>query len=157
MKTWCHDASSCLRENAPPHSGISHLSMASAVAKGELSNARKTAIYRGDGVALWRKIEQVLAAGIALLPPDDRRLPSEQELGRRFGVNRHTGAEIGTGLVRAEPAPRGARARHVRAGAAYHLPCQLRDQVQRQAGRTGLGTDPADPRNDDRPGLQACG
>src|SRR3954470_13658422 len=90
MKTCRHSASSCSPETAPPHAGITHLAMASAVAKGEPSDARKTAVHRGDGVALWRKIEQVFAAEIALLPPGDRRLSSEQELAQRLDVHRHT-------------------------------------------------------------------
>lgn len=48
-------------------------------------------IERGAGVALWRQIQQTLEAGIASgdLAPGVR-LPTEQELSLRFGVNRHT-------------------------------------------------------------------
>lgn len=48
-------------------------------------------IERGSGVALWRQIQQTLEAGIASgdLAPG-ARLPTEQELSLRFGVNRHT-------------------------------------------------------------------
>lgn len=43
------------------------------------------------GVALWRRIETMLAGEIAggLFKPGDR-LPTEAELARRFAVNRHT-------------------------------------------------------------------
>lgn len=48
-------------------------------------------LARGDGIALWRKVETALAAELSRLPPDgDRRLPTERELADRFGVNRHT-------------------------------------------------------------------
>lgn len=48
-------------------------------------------IERGAGVALWRQIQLALEAGITSgdLAPGDR-LPTEQELSLRFGVNRHT-------------------------------------------------------------------
>jgi GntR family phosphonate transport system transcriptional regulator len=44
-----------------------------------------------DGTALWRQIERTLAAEIAAgqFRPGER-LPTEAELARRFGVNRHT-------------------------------------------------------------------
>ena len=65
-------------------------------------------IERGGGVALWRQIEERLREEIdagALKPGE--RLPTEQMLARRFGVNRHTvrralGALVGDGLVRVE-------------------------------------------------------
>lgn len=65
-------------------------------------------IERGGGVALWRQIEERLREEIdagALKPGE--RLPTEQMLARRFGVNRHTvrralGALVGEGLVRVE-------------------------------------------------------
>lgn len=67
------------------------------------------ALPRGDGVALWRKIEAALARELAAIPADagGRRLPTERELARRFGVNRHTirqavGALAARGLVRTE-------------------------------------------------------
>lgn len=48
-------------------------------------------LRRHDGVALWRQIanglKQEISAG--LYPPGGR-LPTEQQLSRRFGVNRHT-------------------------------------------------------------------
>ncbi|MGH7042393.1 MAG: phosphonate metabolism transcriptional regulator PhnF [Acetobacteraceae bacterium] len=46
---------------------------------------------RRDGVALWREIAERLRAEIAAgTPAPSARLPSEAELARRFGVNRHT-------------------------------------------------------------------
>jgi GntR family phosphonate transport system transcriptional regulator len=52
---------------------------------------RPGTLERGSGVAVWRQIEQVLAAEIAASGfGDSGRLPSETELARRFGVNRHT-------------------------------------------------------------------
>jgi len=44
-----------------------------------------------EGLALWRQIEAALAADIAarIYPPGER-LPTEQALASRFGVNRHT-------------------------------------------------------------------
>ncbi|HEV2301381.1 MAG TPA: phosphonate metabolism transcriptional regulator PhnF [Stellaceae bacterium] len=68
----------------------------------------ETSIERGGGVALWRQIEERLREAIdagALRPGE--RLPTEQMLARRFGVNRHTvrralGALVGEGLVRVE-------------------------------------------------------
>ena len=62
-------------------------------------------LTRQPGVPLWRQVAARLAEEIA--GQSERRLPSEQELARRFGVNRHTVrqairslAELG--LVRAE-------------------------------------------------------
>lgn len=65
-------------------------------------------IERGGGVALWRQIEEKLREEIdagALKPGE--RLPTEQMLARRFGVNRHTvrralAALVGEGLIRVE-------------------------------------------------------
>jgi len=49
------------------------------------------AVERGAGVAVWRQIEQILAAEIAAKSfGDEGRLPSEAELAKRFDVNRHT-------------------------------------------------------------------
>jgi GntR family phosphonate transport system transcriptional regulator len=49
------------------------------------------ALERGSGVALWRQIGARLSEeiGRAAYPPG-ARLPTEGELARRFGVNRHT-------------------------------------------------------------------
>jgi GntR family transcriptional regulator, phosphonate transport system regulatory protein len=66
------------------------------------------AVPRGRGVALWRQVAARLAEEIGSQPPKgDQRLPSEQELARRFGVNRHTVRQAirslaEQGLVRAE-------------------------------------------------------
>jgi GntR family transcriptional regulator, phosphonate transport system regulatory protein len=50
-----------------------------------------TLLERGGGVAVWRQIEQILAAEIAASGfGEEGRLPSEAELARRFDVNRHT-------------------------------------------------------------------
>ncbi|BCL75479.1 phosphonate metabolism transcriptional regulator PhnF [Jeongeupia sp. HS-3] len=46
-------------------------------------------VERGSGVALWRQIEQTLAADIASKAIAER-LPNEIELAGRFNVNRHT-------------------------------------------------------------------
>ena len=49
------------------------------------------AVERGAGVAVWRQIEQILAGEIVGQGfGEDGRLPSEGELAKRFGVNRHT-------------------------------------------------------------------
>src|ERR1700722_745920 len=54
-------------------------------------NAADIAVERGAGVAVWRKIEQILSAEIpASSFGDEGRLPSEAELAKRFDVNRHT-------------------------------------------------------------------
>ena len=64
--------------------------MSSGYVKPDSDDAGMTAMNRG-GVARWRKIEDALADEIAQLPArSDRRLPSEHELARRFGVHRHT-------------------------------------------------------------------
>jgi GntR family phosphonate transport system transcriptional regulator len=48
-------------------------------------------VERGAGVAVWRQIELALTTEIAANSfGDDGRLPSESELAKRFGVNRHT-------------------------------------------------------------------
>lgn len=48
-------------------------------------------VERGAGVAVWRQIEQILADEIVAQGfGEDGRLPSEGELAKRFGVNRHT-------------------------------------------------------------------
>src|SRR5690348_16944736 len=54
-------------------------------------NAAPHAVERGAGVAVWRQIEQILAAEIAAKSfGEEGRLPSEAELAKRFDVNRHT-------------------------------------------------------------------
>jgi len=65
-------------------------------------------LTRGDGVALWRQIATQLEEGIRhqTFGPGER-LPTEQQLARRFGVNRHTvrrsvASLEDRGLVRAE-------------------------------------------------------
>jgi GntR family transcriptional regulator, phosphonate transport system regulatory protein len=66
------------------------------------------AVSEVEGLALWRQIESAIAADIArrLYPPGER-LPTEQALAARFGVNRHTlrramAALEARGLVRIE-------------------------------------------------------
>ena len=65
-------------------------------------------LQRGRGVALWRQIEQSLAEEIAAGAfSGGERLPTEQALSKRFGVNRHTlrramAALSERGLVRVE-------------------------------------------------------
>lgn len=65
-------------------------------------------IERGAGLALWRQIEEQLAAEIAAgRYALEGRLPTEQALSRRFGVNRHTlrravDALVRRGLLRVE-------------------------------------------------------
>ncbi len=57
-------------------------------------------LERGAGVAVWRQIEQILAAEIAASGfGDDGRLPSEGELAKRFDVNRHTVRRAMLGLA----------------------------------------------------------
>lgn len=59
-----------------------------------------TAVERGAGVAVWRQIEQTLAGEIAARDfGEDGRLPSEGELAKRFGVNRHTVRRAMLGLA----------------------------------------------------------
>ncbi len=48
-------------------------------------------IKRGAGVSLWRQIqERISAAAAAGVVAPGERLPTENDLARRFGVNRHT-------------------------------------------------------------------
>jgi GntR family phosphonate transport system transcriptional regulator len=57
-------------------------------------------VERGAGVAIWRQIELTLAAEITARGlGEDRRLPSESELAKRFGVNRHTVRRAMLGLA----------------------------------------------------------
>jgi len=57
-------------------------------------------VERGAGVAVWRQIEQTLASEIAASGfGEDGRLPSEGELAKRFGVNRHTVRRAMLGLA----------------------------------------------------------
>src|SRR5580692_12116321 len=59
-----------------------------------------TLLARGAGVAVWRQIEQILAAEIAAQGfGEEGRLPSEGELAKRFGVNRHTVRRAMLGLA----------------------------------------------------------
>ena len=60
----------------------------------------------GDGVARWRRVADLIRAGIADGTMADR-LPAEDDLADRYGVNRHTvrraiAALAADGLVRAE-------------------------------------------------------
>ncbi len=65
-------------------------------------------IDRESGTAVWRQIEETLAAEIeAGAWSEGARLPTEAELSRRFSVNRHTvrravGALVDRGLIRVE-------------------------------------------------------
>jgi GntR family transcriptional regulator, phosphonate transport system regulatory protein len=65
-------------------------------------------LERGSGIALWRQVETRLALELRRRPEGaDPKLPSEAELARRFGVNRHTvrqalRALAEQGLVRSE-------------------------------------------------------
>jgi GntR family transcriptional regulator, phosphonate transport system regulatory protein len=57
-------------------------------------------VERGAGVAVWRQIEQTLATEISARGfGEDGRLPSEGELAKRFGVNRHTVRRAMLGLA----------------------------------------------------------
>jgi GntR family phosphonate transport system transcriptional regulator len=48
-------------------------------------------LARGEGIALWRQIQQAMEAEIAAgAHKPGSRLPTEAELAARFGVNRHT-------------------------------------------------------------------
>lgn len=61
---------------------------------------RGSQLERGSGVAVWRQIEQILAAEITASGfGDDGRLPSEGELAKRFDVNRHTVRRAMLGLA----------------------------------------------------------
>jgi GntR family phosphonate transport system transcriptional regulator len=68
----------------------------------------EASITRGDGVSLWRQIDRSLSREIAAgdWAPGEK-LPTEQALAVRFGVNRHTirqaiGAMVQRGLLRVE-------------------------------------------------------
>jgi GntR family phosphonate transport system transcriptional regulator len=53
--------------------------------------AKRSALQRGVGVALWRQIADGIRQGIATgLADETGRLPPEAELAQHFGVNRHT-------------------------------------------------------------------
>jgi len=57
----------------------------------ERVDASVPGVERGAGIAVWRQIEQILAGEIVAQGfGEDGRLPSEGELAKRFGVNRHT-------------------------------------------------------------------
>src|ERR1700735_276395 len=59
-----------------------------------------TLLERGAGVAVWRQIEQILAAEIAASGVgEEGRRPSEGELAKRFDVNRHTVRRAMLGLA----------------------------------------------------------
>jgi GntR family phosphonate transport system transcriptional regulator len=65
-----------------------------------VSLVHESTLERGAGVAVWRQIEQVLASEIAASGfGEDGRLPSESELAKRFGVNRHTVRRAMLGLA----------------------------------------------------------
>lgn len=65
-------------------------------------------LERGSGVALWRQIQKIIETDISRETfASGDRLPTEQELAERFGVNRHTvrralGVLEQKGLVRIE-------------------------------------------------------
>jgi GntR family phosphonate transport system transcriptional regulator len=71
-------------------------------------NPSAEAVLRGSGVAVWKQLGDVLAGEIrARSFTDSGRLPSENALAERFGVNRHTvrqaiAALQSAGLVRVE-------------------------------------------------------
>lgn len=53
--------------------------------------ALSAGLARGEGVSLWRQIQQAMEAEIASgAHKPGARLPTEAELSARFGVNRHT-------------------------------------------------------------------
>jgi GntR family phosphonate transport system transcriptional regulator len=57
-------------------------------------------LERGAGIAVWRQIEQILSGEIAARGfGEEGRLPSEGELAKRFGVNRHTVRRAVLGLA----------------------------------------------------------
>lgn len=57
-------------------------------------------LARGTGTALWRQIESALVEEIgAGAYREEARFPTEQELARRFAVNRHTVRRAIAGLV----------------------------------------------------------
>jgi GntR family phosphonate transport system transcriptional regulator len=71
-------------------------------------NSDAAAVLRGSGIAVWKQLEGTLAAEIRdRVFADSGRLPSENLLAERFGVNRHTvrqaiAALQSAGLVRVE-------------------------------------------------------
>ncbi len=83
-----------------------HLTQTDAAAAAD--DAPAGALERGRGVALWRQIESVLEQDIvAGTIAADGRMPTEHDLVRRFGVNRHTvrralGGLQDRGLIRIE-------------------------------------------------------
>ncbi|WP_137391065.1 phosphonate metabolism transcriptional regulator PhnF [Rhodoligotrophos defluvii] len=56
------------------------------------SIAKRSAVQRGVGVALWRQIADEIRTGLAAgtMGDNEGRLPPESDLAARFGVNRHT-------------------------------------------------------------------
>jgi GntR family phosphonate transport system transcriptional regulator len=57
----------------------------------DMDGSTVSPVRRGTGEAVWRQIEQTLAAEIAAgVYPPGARLPTEAVLAERFGVNRHT-------------------------------------------------------------------
>lgn len=73
-----------------------------------MTEAGGAALQRGEGVALWRQVEQAIAMDIRSgAHAAAGRLPTEGELAARFAVNRHTvrralAALADKGLVRTE-------------------------------------------------------
>ena len=74
----------------------------------DMAEEADQAVERGQGVALWRQIDQMLSREIAAgtWQPGER-LPTEQALAARFQVNRHTirhavQAMVARGLLRVE-------------------------------------------------------
>ncbi len=73
-----------------------------------MTEAGGAALQRGDGVALWRQVEQAIATDIRSgTHAAAGRLPTEGELAARFAVNRHTvrralAALADKGLIRTE-------------------------------------------------------
>lgn len=112
-------------------------------------------LSRGGGVALWRQIAEAIEADIErkTFPPGGR-LPTEEELSARFGVNRHTVRRAiamlqDQGLVRVEQG----RGTFVQEGVIdYPLSTRTRfSEIIRRQARTPSGellrtaTLPADP------------
>ena len=102
----------------------------------------ETEIERGGGVALWRQIERRLREEIdagALSPGE--KLPTEQMLARRFGVNRHTvrralGVLVGEGVVRVEQG-RGAFLQEEIVEYALGLRTRFSENIRRQEREPG--------------------